>query len=388
MSVGGEDLRRGVVDELEAEDDGDPTPKVAASESEIISMARALTAPQQLDVWSLLAGSRTLPAKIGETCAELVADALSQIWPALWVRDGARPGASVRGGKVVRGRGWERNPNVPLEFSSFTIAMLRWLVEMPLATAGVVDKLPAKPTTMGDQVVAYLALDIATETPAQLTIARHSKVGLAPLAWLGFAHVLPGEPPADDKAWDALCTGVGAVVIEALQLDLAKRWRNVEKTKRSITDPEQLIALGAAQDATLKPFMAACTRAGRRDLAGFVLDAMVPLLRPITATDRDVASIPVNLDRTKPLGIRMAARNASGALLRAMAMWCEWDLAHRGIRFLDDDYEASQLLLTRFERAGKFGADVIVAAWLAELASLSPTPGIASATIEPSGSKS
>jgi hypothetical protein len=362
---------------VEIEDvEADDTATVSASEAEIVSMARALTAPQQLDVWSLLAGSRTMPPKIGPTCASLVADALSQVWPSLWTRDGARPGASVRDGKVVRGRGWERNPVAPLDYSPFTIAFLRWLVEMPLATAGVVDKLAAKPATIGDQVVGYLALEVALETPAQLTIARASRVALAPLAWLGFAHVLPGEPPDDPKPWDALVTGTGAVVVEALQQDLAKRWRTIELGKRAVSDPDELVKLGRGQDATLTAFMAACTRAGRRDLAGFILDAMVPLL------GRDVAPFPNDLDRTKPLGLRMAARVAAGALLRGLATWCDWDREHRGVRFLDDDYEASQLLLTRFEKAGKYGADILVATWLAQLASLSPTPGTASATID------
>ena len=159
------------------------------------------------------------------------------------------PGASMRGGKVVRGRGWERNAIAPLEYSPFTIALLRWLVEMPLATRRRRRQArDASPATIGDQVVAYLALDVATETPAQLTIARASQVGLAPLAWLGFAHVLPGDPPEDPKAWDALVTGTGAVVVEALQLDLAKRWRTVELGKRAMTDPDELVELGRGQD--------------------------------------------------------------------------------------------------------------------------------------------
>jgi len=347
---------------------------VAASESEIISMARALTAPQALDVWGLLAGSRSMPGNIGPTCAELVGDALDQVWPALWRRDAGRPGAAIRAGKAVRGRGWERNPITPLEYSKFTIALLRWLVEMPLATPGAVDKLKVVPHTIGDQIVSYLALDVAAETPAQLTIARSSQIARAPLAWLGFAHVLPGEPP---DSFDSLVTGPGAVAVEALQRDLAHKWRTVELTKRAVTDPDVLIAIGAAQDATLTRFMDACTNAGRRDLAGFVIDAMLPLL------GREVAPFPNDLDRTKPLSSRMAARNAAGALLRALACWVEWDRSHRGVRFLDDDYEASQLLLSRFEKALHHGADVLSAAWLAELASLSPTtPSPASATID------
>ena len=356
------------------EEDYELPATVAASEAEIIAMARALTAPQALDVWGLLAGSRTLPPKIGPTCAELIGDALAQLWPALWRRDGARPGASIRAGKVVRGRGWERNPVAALDHSAYTLALLRWLVEMPLATPGAVDKLGAKPATIGDQVVAYLALDVASETPAQLTIARSSQAAKSALAWLGFAHILPGEPP---ESFDELVTGAGSVVVEALQLDLAKRWRAVELTKRAETDPDHLIAIGRGQDLTLTRFMDACTRAGRRDLAGFVLDAMLPLLA------RDVAPFPNDLDRTKPLSVRMAARNAAGALLRGVSKWCEWDRAHRGVRFLDDDYEASQLLLSRFERSASHGADVLVPTWLAQLASLAPTSGTGSATIEP-----
>jgi hypothetical protein len=346
-------------------------PVIAASEAEIVEMARALTAPRAHDVWTLLASSRAMPPKVGTTCAALVGDALAQIWPALWRRDGAKPGASIRAGKVIRGRGWERHPPSPLEFSPFTLAFLRWLVEVPLA-AGTAPKLAAQPVSIGDQVVAYLALSVSTDTPAQLSIARFSKVADTPLAWLGFAQLLPGEPPSTGD-WDALVTGPGAIVIEALQVDLAKRWRTIELTKRTVTDPATLIALGDAQDKTLTAFMDACSRAARRDLAGFVIDAMLPLL------GRQVGPFPTDLDRTKPLSARTAARKASGALLRGLDTWLLWDRQHRGIRFLDDDYEASQLLLTRFEKALRNGADVLLPTWLAELASLAPT---SSATID------
>lgn len=347
-------------------------PMVAASEAEIVAMARALTAPHAQDMWTLLASSRSMPPKVGPRCAELVGDALAQIWPALWRREGAKPGASIRAGKVIRGRGWERHPPSALEFSPFTFALLRWLVEVPLA-AGTAPNLLATPVVTGDQVVAYLALSASADTPAQLSIARSSKVALAPLAWLGFAHVLPGEPPAS-STWDELVTGPGAVVLEALQHDLAKRWRTIELTKRAVTDPETLIALGRAQDLTLTVFMDACSRAGRRDLAGFVIEAMVRLL------GMQVAPFPTSLDRSRPLSVRTAARKASGALLRGLETWLRWDREHRGIRFLDDDYEASQLLLMRFERALRSGADVLLPTWLAELTSLAPT---SSATIDP-----
>ena len=355
----------------EAEEDEQPT--IAASEAELVTMARALTTPHAYDVWSLLASSRAMPPKIGPTSARLVADALNQIWPALWKRDGARPGASIERGRVKRGRGWERHAKAPLQYSGATIAFLRWLVGMPLATAGNVDKLAKMPLQIGDQVVIYLALDIAAGTPAQMVIARQPFVQAAPLAWIGFPQLMTGDDVPD---LEMLVTGSGAVVIEALSQDLAAKWRAIEIGKRSMTDPEQLVALGASQDAVLTEFMDACDGVQRRDLALFVVDAALPLL------ERNVAPIPAELDQTKPLSVRAAGRAAAGALLRGVQRWRDWDERHRGVRFLDDDYEAAQMLLFRFERVGRVGVDR-AAQWLSELSSLAPTTPAPAATVDP-----
>src|SRR5437867_1141505 len=117
-----------MTDDLEVDIAFDEPAQVAASEAELVMMARALIAPYAHDAWAMLAGARTMPAKIGPTCAELVADALRQLWPALWRRDGARPGASIESGRVVRGRGWERHAPPPLVHTPATLRLLRWLV--------------------------------------------------------------------------------------------------------------------------------------------------------------------------------------------------------------------------------------------------------------------
>jgi hypothetical protein len=155
-------------------------------------------------------------------------------------------------------------------------------------------------------------------------------------------------------------------VVEALSSELARRWCALEGVKRSITQPAQLIQLGAEQDAVIEAFMHACDRGDRRDLAGFILDAAAPLL------ERGVPPIPMSLDPTAPLSLRMAARNSAGSLLRGVATWARWDQQHRGVRFIDDNYAAAQHLLGRFERIGRAGADR-AAQWLGELAALAPT---------------
>ena len=347
-------------------------PLVAASEHDLIMMARALVQPHAHDTQAYLAGKRALPASIGPTCAALLGDALARLWPALWRRDRARPGASLTVTGVARGRGWERHAPATLHFTAATLALLRWLVATPLGGDDAVPELAAAPLAPGDEVAIYLALALA-EDGAQRAIARQPLVRGSALAWLGFAHRMAGPAPA----FDALAVGVGAIVVEALGRELAERWRTVELAKRAIADPEQLLAIGRAQTAALDGFMTACDAAGRRDLAGFVLDAAAPVLA------RDVSPVPPALEPTASLSARSSARIAAGALLRGVRRWSAWDDAHRGVRFIDDGYDAAQLLLARFEAIGRAGADR-AAQWLAELASLAPQPpaGPASATIE------
>lgn len=358
----------------EHDDDGHAElPQVAASERDIIMMARALIAPESQDMWATLCLTRRLPPHIGPTCARLVGDALEQVWPALCRRGGAEPGATVRSDAVVRGRLWERHPPTGLTFTGATMALLRWLVATPFAAApSTHGRLDPMPLSIGDEVVLYLALDASKETPAQHAIANTSFARASGLAWLGFAHVMDGTP--EPKLFGPLATGAGAVVVEALTGELARRWRKYEITKRSQRDPHRLVAVGAAQDATLKAFMAACDAANRRDLALFVVDALEPLLL------RNVGPLPPALDPSAPLSLRQNARLAAGSLVRALLQWRDWDQQHRAIRFIDDGYQAAQLALHRYEKIGNPGSER-AAAWLANLSSLSPDSAVPSSAV-------
>ena len=352
------------VEVIEVED----IPQVAQSEHDMIMMARALiSGPAHDDIWSLLCATRTMPPKIGPTSARLLENTLRHVWRALWLRGGAKPAASVKDGATIkRGRLWERHAPLPLTFTNATVKLLRWLVATPFAApASTLSELPVTPLSVGDQVMVYLALDAARSTPALRGIALQPFVRNAPLAWLGFAPLLVGRT-AKVPAFDSLTAGVGAVVVEALQGELARRWFTAELDKRAITDPQELIDLGSAQEAVLGQFMSACDRRGRRDLAAFVIDAAIPLLA------KNVSPAPAELDAKSPLSVRAQARTAAGAMLRAVLRWQDWDQEHRGVRFIDDNYQAAQLLLERYEPIGAAGSGRI-SGWLADLASLAPT---------------
>lgn len=363
------------LDEIEDDQIEDVTEiaQLAASEAELVTLARAIVAGSDSgeDMWALLCRGRSLPKKIGPTCERLLEDTLEKVWLALWHRGGTKPRPSLTG---TRARLWERYQPVPLEFSPASLHFLRWLVATPFsAPQSTLQQLHAMPLTLGDQVLVYFALDAARDTPAARVIAQQPFVRNAPLAWLGFAPDLAG---AAIPTFDSLVTGAGPVIIEALADELAKRWQATELGKRSLVDPNAIIALGEAQDRVLGSFMTACDAARRRDLAGFVLDAATPLI------ERNLSPSPTKLDPSSPLSTRAQARIAAGSLLRALVRWADWDQQHRAVRYIDDDYQLAQLMLARFEKIGTPGVGR-VQAWLADLAALTsmPTPA-ESATID------
>lgn len=341
--------------------------RVAASEADLIALARGLVAGQGAEVRAMLRRPRALPRMISPACARLLGDALAQVWPALW-----------RGGATGAGRParfWQDHAPIGLAFSVATLQLLRWLLagravagkpDAAAAALGAAAALASElPLTLGDQVMVYLALDATAGTAVQGELAAQPLVRSAALAWLGFADRLGGPTGCE---FDLLCRGAGAIVVEVLAPALARRWRTVELDKRGIAAPDALIALGAAQDSVLGGFMSACDRSGRRDLAGFVLDAAAPLVH------RAIAPLPLALDPSATLASRGAARLAAGALLRGIATWAAWDRAHRGVRFIDDDYPTAQRLLARFEAISPAGA-ARAEAWLTELAALPTVPG-------------
>jgi hypothetical protein len=347
---------------------GDDLPQVAQSERNLIAMARALVAPASEDVAPMLWGSRGMPPHIGPTAAWLLQDALSHAWLALWRRGNCAVGASLSadGETVRRGRVWDRHAPAPLAFTGATLVLLRWLVATPFSATARTSYalLRQMPLTIGDEVALYLALDVSAGTPAQAALASQPFARASALAWLGFAHLM--GPPDEPPSFQPLTSGAGAIVVESIAPELAARWRSIELTKRQIRSSEKLIALGAAQDATLTHFMTACERARRRDLALWVLDAIAPMLA------RDLAPIPPVLDATAPLSVRAAARLGAGSLVRALLRWRDWDAQHRATRFVDDGYAAAQLLLGRYEIIGIPGGDR-AAGWLAQLSALAPS---------------
>jgi hypothetical protein len=339
---------------------------VAQSEHDLLMIARALVGEvSPAAVSSLLRAPHPLPARIGPTAMGILKQTLARGV----VRELARRGGWRGDGAGHAGQGgrlWERHRPVALHFSPMTMELLRWLASAHLGGSpggSAAPRWKIEDTTLADELMLYLAADLLEQADgrgAELVVVAGS-----PLCWLGFAGRLArAKHSAPPMAFDRWVQGDGAVILEALQPDLCRRWIAMEQGKRTIIEISEMITLGAAQEAVLEPLLTSVDRAGRRDLCSFVVDAAAALLAqgaPETSTGdaRPIARIASgwvkNLAPVGPMRERAAARRASGALLRALGRVQRWDAEHRARRFFDDDYEVAQRLLARWEALGSSG---------------------------------
>lgn len=349
--------------------------RVAQSEYDLLTVARALVGEgSYATIEPIVHIGRKLPPKIGPTAMRLLEETLSRgVILELARRGGWRPAQhlNAHGMPSATARLWERHATPPaIPFSKLTIELLRWL------SAGQKGDLADAPATLGDELIMYFALELLASGGAAATLAEQPPVRGSRLCWLGFPDVLVRHaPPATGgltgPAFAPYMKDAGAIVLEALQADLARRVLEIERSKRTIRRLDAMAALGATQTALFDAFMAACDTAKRRDLAGFLIEAGTKLLaRPVPPT----AWIET-LELIGPLSERTAATRAAGSFLRALVRWKTWDDEHRGVRFIDDGYDASQLLLRRYEQLGerlRHGEDVLRA--LDSLTAAAPTP--------------
>jgi hypothetical protein len=341
--------------------------RVAASEFDLLTVARALVRDlEAAAVEPLLRQPRRVPGKLGSTAIGLLKQILARgVVLELCRRGGWREADHLRGDEVVQGRLWERwarGGGAPpaLHFSGLGLRACRWLTVAPLAVPRECEPLGASRTPgLGDQLVLYLACDLSLRCGCSGALATSPAFRRAPLCWLGFPEVLAaGGAPEEEgdlegEGLEVLLRGDGALVLEALQLDLARRWVAAERSKGAVADPGRMTALGLAQERVLGALMEGARRAGRRDLLGFVPEAAARLLRHRPAARRWVAS----LSRQSSLQQREAACRGAGAFLRALERHHRWAERARTTRFFDDDYEAGQLLLRQWEPLGAGGLD-------------------------------
>lgn len=332
--------------------------RVAASEFDLLTVARALVGQVSAGaVEPLLRQPRPMAEKLGPTALGLLKQTLGRgAVLELCRRGGWRASSHLdAGGEVIPGRLWQRRQPEGMRFSPVTVRLLRWLVSSPLSVPADCPALKNGPAATGDQLALYLACDLSARCDCGEPLARSPAFRSSPLCWLGFPELLGGEDPPSkrelsDKALDELVQD-GGLLLEALQQDLARRWFCIERAKRHVASTAEMIAIGRSQELVIEKLCQALERHDRKDLIGFLLEAAGKLLR-----HRPRYTLWVEGIRTAgSLSERQRAFFASGAMLRALEHPRRWVTQASSTRFFDDDYDASQLLLSLWEQLGSHG---------------------------------
>ncbi|GHG72633.1 hypothetical protein [Comamonas sp. JC664] len=325
--------------------------RVAPTEHSLLTLARAVVGMgQYASVEDLLRGIHTVPRRFSPPALQVLRDTLAKGSVLALARAGGwRRERSLHEGQVRSGRLWERHAPPPLRFSPLTLHVLRWMLEQPLTKLGVTPLEVEGTPTLADEWLLYLCCRLVAGTHCARALGVQPVFRRSALCWLGFPEQFGTTRPELDAAAFTPLLADGAWLLEALRRELAQRWRGLEESKRSIASPAEAMALGAAQEAVLAAFLDAVDAAGRRDLAGFLIDAARPLM------DQPASRWVEGLSSSASLSSRAEAARASAAFLRTLGRLSRWDAEHRAVRFFDDDYDTAQLLLSEWGTFGEAG---------------------------------
>ncbi len=304
----------------------------------------------------LLDATPARPPCLRRAALELVQDTLAKGCVSLLARTGGwQRKRHLRGEKISEGRLWERTPpsELGLSFSAQSLDFLVWITSAKLHDPKDAWQPLPSAYTVGDLLLFYYVLEALHTTDYVRELVARPPFEDNALCWLGYPEHFATVPTTRGLPFDPWVQGVGACVLEALQPALAERWFAVEAAKSDIRDPQQMRLLGQAQNIALEGFLNAIERAGRLDLAHFLLQAATQLLTPHAGPALWVGHLRVG-------GLRLADRTQIHRLalifLHQVSRLQQWARRARTVGYFDEGYSASQLWLGLWE---KFSGDVL-----------------------------
>lgn len=293
------------------------------------------------------------PPCLSPGAVRLVQNALAKGCPhLLGQRGGWRSERQLRGERVVEGRLWQRTTpqELGLAFSGRTLEFLVWITA---ARPG--DKDPKwqpadSDLSMGDRLLLFFAHEGLRESGEGLgagELRRRPPFVQHGLCWLGYPEDFSKAPAEVSPNFAPWTNGLGACIIEALQLELAQRWIQIEGSKERIASPQTMQGLGTAQHKALAGFLDAIEKAGRLDLARFVLRAATVIVGPYAHAGMWTGALNTS-------GMRLADRNttyqSAMVFLHQLGRCLAWAQRARSTSYFDEGYPAAQLFLADWEQ--------------------------------------
>lgn len=293
------------------------------------------------------------PACLSRTAVQLAQAALAKGCTfLLGQRGGWRHERHLRGERIVSGRLWQRTPpqDLALAFSGHSLEFLVWIT-----AARPNDKEPRwqpneEELTVGDRLLLFFAHEGLRESGEGLgapDLRKRQPFVRHGLCWLAYPEDFTAAPLSVVANFEPWTTGVGACILEALQPDLAARWIQVEGNKERIASPQNMQALGQAQARVLTAFLDAVEKAGRLDLARFLLRAAAVIVSSYAHAGMWTGAL-------QTTGLRLADRaalyQAALAFLHHLPRFVTWAQRARATSYFDEGYQAAQLFLADWEQ--------------------------------------
>lgn len=326
--------------------------RVSRSEAELLDLATRIILPSTRYISALREQPRRVVRikQIGPTAMGLLQQILARgVSGELLRRGGWETRRTLVNDQAARGRLWERHPRLPaLHFTGASFKLLTWLRAEDVAD----PKKPLEfktPPSVADELLMFFAAEQIIKAGGNL---RQPAFLRSPLCQLAFTHQLASAEPLPTLDFRPLTSGDGAIVLEALQSELARRLVDIEKAKHECVMLDAMVRIGSAQAQAFAGLFRAIdlVEPRRRDLVGFAAQAAVSLLAK--GPERlcpDSRWWVEGLDLRAPLAARQAAFSAAASFLRAIGQLGRW-LDEAGIvAHFDEDYAAAQLLLSSWE---------------------------------------
>jgi hypothetical protein len=296
-----------------------------------------------------LASPLVRPKCLSRTAVQLVEGTLAKGATRSVAENGWRNERFLRDGAIAEGRVWQRLPpeHLGLGFSPQTLDFLMWATATDCTQPETAWKpLPRRKLTMGDRWLLTTAYAAVRRSDVGLLWSQREPWRSDALCQLGFAadFELPSKPA--ELNFDPWLRPAGLAVLEADQRQLAARWVQMERDRGLVTSPQKLRAMAASQARVLAAFLPAIDKAGRCDLARFLLGAVAQVLRGGPTLQRWLGQMQFGETR---LADRQATYRGALVVLQEFQRLAGWQARARGIGYFDEGYQAAQLWKSDWE---------------------------------------
>ncbi len=323
---------------------------VSHFESNLIRITRTLVGHGSVaEVLPLLVRRHDPPRCLSRACVDLIEDALAKGLTARLARLGWQPRRTLDDDTVVSGRVWDRTAvdRRALVFSSELLRWLLWLTADNFADPRKPPKLDSDRITWGDRVFAWQAFDTLHNTQGVGTLLRQPLFQNHGLIALVFPD-LRAEQYVMSKPEIDLWTQRGhSWVLESCDELLADRWVQIEREKRQSANLDAVRRVSRNQQQVLQALLSTVSKRQRWDLTRWMLIATGRVLLEI---DEDRSYLPQLDVRRLRVSERSTLLEEALTLFHSLNRLHQHHVDSRNIGFTDDNYHASQLWKSDWER--------------------------------------